>query len=475
MRMRTEQDSLGTKHLPDNAYYGINTVRAAENFPISGIKAHPLLIKAYALLKCACAQSNADLNLLPPKIARAIINAGKEIAAGKMNDQFIVDVFQAGAGTSLNMNMNEVIANCALELMGKKKGDYAFIHPNDHVNMAQSTNDTFPTAMRVALLFKLAEFLPELTRLAKTFLEKGKEFESIIKAGRTHLQDAVPIRLGQEFAAYGKTLQKCECDIKRNANDLLEIGIGGTAVGTGINTHPAYRGLVLKHLRVLTKLPLKNTASMVEIMQSQLAISHISSALKNTAVELIRIANDLRLLSSGPSTGLGEIALPPVQQGSSIMPGKINPSILECATMACMHVIGADHAVSLAVLSGQLELNVFMPLMAYEILHSLDILHETLSMMNNKCIKGITACEETCTSYVMQSTGIITALNPLIGYEKAGEIAKEFAASKKPIKEIILAKKILTEQQLHTLLDPHMLTKPNLVSRSYAHKNKNKT
>ena len=322
---------------------------------------------------------------------------------------------------------------------------------------------------------KLNKFLPELTRLAKTFSQKGKAFNRIIKAGRTHLQDAVPIRLGQEFTAYGKTLQKCERDIKRNANDLLEIGIGGTAVGTGMNTHPAYRALALKHLRMRTQLPLKNTADMVEIMQSQAAIAHLSSALKNTALELIRIANDLRLLSSGPHTGLGEITLPPVQQGSSIMPGKINPSILECATMACMHVIGADHAVSLAVLSGQLELNVFMPLMAYELLHSLDLLQNTLTMMNHKCVKGISAREAVCSSYVMKSMGIIAALNPLIGYEKAGEIAKEFVATKKSIKEIVLDKKILTAQQLVTILDPKTLTMPNLSSQSHANKNQNKT
>ena len=358
--------------------------------------------------------------------------------------------------------------------MGKKKGDYAFIHPNDHVNMAQSSNDTFPTAMRVAVLLKLNKFLPELTRLAKTFSQKGKAFNRIIKAGRTHLQDAVPIRLGQEFTAYGKTLQKCERDIKRNANDLLEIGIGGTAVGTGMNTHPAYRGLALKHLRALTGLKLKNTDDMVEIMQSQMGLAHVSSALKNTALELIRIANDLRLLSSGPHTGLGEITLPPVQQGSSIMPGKINPSILECATMTCMHVIGADHAVSLAVLSGQLELNVFMPLMAYELLHSLDLLQNTLTMMGRKCVKGISAREAVCSSYVMKSMGIIAALNPLIGYEKEGEIAKEFAATKKSITEIVLGKKILTAQQLTTILDPKTLTMPNLSSRSHANKNQNK-
>ena len=457
--MRTEKDLLGTRQIPHNAYFGIHTKRAVENFPISGLLAHPILIRAYGFIKQAAALSNASLGLLDKNKAEAIINASKEVALGKFNNQFVVDVFQAGAGTSFHMNVNEVIANRALELLGHKKGDYRKLHPNDDVNMAQSTNDTFPTAMRIAILLKLKDFAPALSKLSRTFHKKGMDFNTIIKTARTHLQDAVPIRLGQEFDAYGRTLEKCLNDILRSAEDLQEIGIGGTAAGTGINAHPRYARLVVQKLRVLTKLQkLKLSSNLIEIMQSQQAISHFSSTLKNCAVEINRIANDLRLLASGPNTGLKEITLPSVQAGSSIMPGKINPSILECATMVCMHVQGADYAVSLAVSAGQLNLNVCMPLMAYELLFSLDIFQNAITIMDEKCVRGITADKKRCNDYAMSSPSVITALSPIIGYEKSAEIAKEFTKTGKSINDIILDKKILTQKKVNELMCVKKLT-----------------
>ena len=470
MSFRIEKDSLGEKKVPKDAYFGIQTLRAVENFPISNLKADPILIKAYAILKKACALANAELKLLTAKKAKAIIKATDEVISEKFNDQFLVDVFQAGAGTSFNMNVNEVIANRANEILGYEKGSYREINPNDDVNMAQSTNDTFPTATRLAILLKLQNFYQALQKLSKTFKAKGKTFDKIIKSARTHLQDAVPIRLGQEFTAYGTTLQKCLKDIQKNADDLTELGIGGTAAGTGINTHPKYRFLVVKYLRSMPLqthyhafAKLKNSQDLIEIMQSQQAINHISSSIKNLAVELYRISSDLRLLASGPNTGFAEINLPAVQPGSSIMPGKVNPSILECMNQVCCHVIGADQSINLAVLSGQLDLNVYMPLMAYEILNSIEILNNAIQMVEEKCIKGITANQKICEKYIMQSPSLVTALNPIIGYAASAEIAKEFIKTGKPIKEIILKKGILTEKQLEKILDVKKLTEPTLI------------
>lgn len=460
--MRIEKDSLGEIHVPKDAYYGIQTMRAVENFPISGIKADPIFIKAYALLKKSCCVANAELKLISKKLSKAIIKASEEVIAGQFDGQFIVDVFQAGAGTSFNMNINEVIANRANEILGHPKGSYQEINPNDHVNMAQSTNDTFPTAMRLAILLKLKDFYPRLKTLSKSFAFKGKQFDIIIKSGRTHLQDAVPIRLGQEFTAYSISLEKCLKDIERNANDLLELGIGGTAAGTGLNTHPKYRILVVKELKKLSKLMLTNSQHLPEIMQSQQAISHVSSSIKNLALELYRISSDLRLLSSGPNTGLGEINLPAVQPGSSIMPGKVNPSILECVNQVCCHIVGLDQAVSMAVASGQMELNVYMPLMVYEVLEMIELMTNTLTMMNDKCIKAVSANKTICENYIMQSPSLVTVLNPIIGYSKAAEIAKEFIQTGKPIKDIVLQKGILTEKQWNKIMDTKKLTEPGI-------------
>ncbi len=460
--MRIEKDSLGEKKVPKIAYYGIQTIRAIENFPISGIKADKIFIKSYVILKKACCLANEELKLLPNKKASAIKKACDEIINGKFDNEFPVDVFQAGAGTSFNMNMNEVIANRAEEILKGKKGEYKIINPNDDVNMAQSTNDTFPTAMRIAILMKLQDFEIAINNLAKSLLKKGKEFDHIIKSGRTHLQDAVPIRLGQEFTAYGLTIEKCLKNIQRNSEYLKELGIGGTAAGTGINTHPQYRKLVVKYLHKETKIKFTNSANLIESMQSQKELNFISSAIKNLAIEIYRIASDLRLLASGPNTGFAEILLPAVQPGSSIMPGKINPSILECVNMVCLKIIGSDHTVSLAVASGQMELNVYMPLMIYETLNSLEIFKNTINIMNEKCITGITADKEKCENYAIKSPSILTALNPIIGYAKTAEVVKEFIKNGKSIKEIILEKSILTEKQLEKVLDPKRLTKPGI-------------
>lgn len=456
--MRTETDSLGEMKIPDNVYYGIQTLRALQNFQISGITNHPLLTKAYAILKLACCQANTDLKLLDSKKSKAISKALDEIISGKFDDQFKIDIFQAGAGTSFNMNINEVTANRALEILKKQKGDYKTLNPNDDVNMAQSTNDTFPSAMRIAIILKLHEIYPVIANLSKTFRSKAKTFSKIIKSARTHLQDAVPITLGQEFESYAVTIEKSLTNLKINEQFLYELGIGGSAAGTGINTHPKYAKLVTNNLKKLTKIPFKTSANLIEAMQSQKEINYISGSIKNLAIELNKISNDLRLLASGPKTGFAEIILPSAQPGSSIMPGKVNPSILECMNMICMHVIGADLSVNFAVQNGQLNLNVFMPLMAYEILNSIEILQNGIKMMDEKCIKGTEANKEICEKYAMSSPSIITALNPIIGYTKAAEIVKEALKTGQTIKEIILAKKLLSEKELNRILDPKKLT-----------------
>ncbi|MCI0656838.1 MAG: aspartate ammonia-lyase, partial [Acidobacteria bacterium] len=422
---RIEKDSLGEKEVPATAYYGVQTARALENFPISGLRAHPALITAHATIKKAAALTNRELGNLDSRIAEAIVQASQEVIEGKLRDQFVVDVFQAGAGVSFNMNCNEVIANRAIEILGGSRGDYKVVHPNDHVNMAQSTNDTFPTSMRLSSLIMIRELDPVLQRLEGTFATKGQEFDSIIKSGRTHLQDAVPVRLGQEFAAYAATLLRCRARILLCRETLSELGIGGTAAGTGINTHPEYRTRMVAHLSHLTGFSLKLSPDLREAMQSQLPLSEISSALKMLALELVRIANDLRLLSSGPRTGFAEIQLPAVQPGSSIMPGKVNPVMPEVLNMVAFQVVGNDLTVALAVQAGQLELNVMMPAMIYNVLQSMEILKNTLEVFRSRCVEGITADAARCEHYALNSVGIATALNRHIGYAAAAEVAKE--------------------------------------------------
>jgi len=457
---RTEKDSLGTREIAGDRYYGIQTTRAVENFPISGIRAHPTLIRAFGMVKQAAAEANQHLGLIDSKIADAIIQAAKEVQEGKWNSEFVVDVFQAGAGVSFHMNTNELIANRAVEILGGELGDYSKVHPNDHVNYGQSTNDVFPTGMRLATLLELENLYPVLDSLIGALEKKGKEFHAILKSGRTHMQDAVPMRLGQEFSAYAGAVRRAKDAIRSSAELLRELGLGGSAVGTGINTHPDYRGKAIKSLARISGQTLTPVDDMRYAMESNLAMAAVSSALRNLALEVIRISNDLRLLSSGPNTGFAEINLPALQPGSSIMPGKINPVIPELAAMVSFQVVGNDVAVAMAVQAGQLELNVMMPIMAYSVLQSITILTNMLRQFTEKCIAGITANENRCNFYVQATVSLATALNPYIGYAKAAEVAKESVVRGHSIIDIVREKKLLTEEQIREILDPARMTEP---------------
>jgi len=457
---REEKDSLGPKQIPANVYYGIQTARAVENYPISGMRAHPTLIRAFGMVKEAAAEANRDLGLIEKPIADAIIQAAKEVQQGRWNNEFVVDVFQAGAGVSFHMNTNEVIANRAVEILGGKLGDYSKVHHNDHVNYGQSTNDVFPTGMRLATLLELESLYPVLDSLVAALNKKGKEFHDILKSGRTHMQDAVPMRLGQEFAAYAGAIARAAEAIRSSANLLRELGLGGSAVGTGINTHPDYREKAIQNLARISGQKLTPVDDMRYAMQSNLAMAAVSSSLRNLALEIIRISNDLRLLASGPNTGFAEINLPALQPGSSIMPGKINPVIPELAAMVSFQVVGNDVAVALAVQAGQLELNVMMPTMAYSVLQSITISTNMLRQFTDKCIAGITANEKRCNFYVQATVSLATALNPYIGYAKAAEIAKEAVASGRSIIEIAREKKLLSEKEIGEILDPARMTEP---------------
>ena len=466
MQTRTEHDSLGDVQVPAHAYYGAQTARAVANYPISGIRAHRVLIKAYGLLKQACAETNLYLKMIPPRVGRAVVRAAADVAAGRLDDHFVVDVYQAGAGVSFHMNVNEVIANRAIwYLTGKrpgKLGQYSIVHPNDHVNFGQSTNDTFPTAMRLASLLLLEEFYPALQELETAFRKKGREFDKIIKSGRTHLQDAVPVRLGQEFAAYAVALEQLRKHIRQNAEPLADLGIGGSAVGTGLNAHPRYPRLVVKRLSALTGLRLHPAADLRAAMQSQFPLASVSGGLRNLALELIRIGNDLRLLTSGPLTGFNEIVLPALQPGSSIMPGKVNPVMGELLDMVAFQVVGCDTVVALAVQAGQLELNVMMPAMIWNVLHATEILKNTCHVVATRCIEGIRANREVCERYAYLSPSIATALNPVIGYSRAAEVVKKSLKTGKTIPEVCLEDKVLTEKELKDILDPHRMTEPGL-------------
>jgi len=454
--MRTERDTLGEVSVPDDALYGAQTQRAVENYPISGLREHPVFIRSFVLLKKAAALANRELDALDAGLADAIIAACDELLGNpyKYRPQFVVDVFQAGAGTSFNMNVNEVIANLA----NPERGTYKPVHPNDHVNMAQSTNDVFPTAIRIAtLLLLLNELMPELDRLAMALVNRGEAFADVIKSGRTHLQDAVPVTLGQEFDAYASAVARATRHLAFAASELRELGIGGTAAGTGMNAPRGYRHAVIKHLNEMTGLELVASQDLREAMQSQLPIAAVSAALRNLALELTRICNDLRLLASGPQTGFAEIILPAVQPGSSIMPGKVNPSMLECMNQLCFHIIGADTAIAFAVQAGQLELNVMMPLMAFELLFSIDILKNYLPVFVAKCIAGIEAERAQCEAYYISSPSLATALNPIIGYAKAAEIAKESAKRGTPIPTLLREKKLLSEEEIARIFTPEFL------------------
>ena len=460
--MRLEKDSLGELQVPEQAYYGVQTARAVENFPISGQRAHPDLGWATAAIKKAAALVNSELGLIRIEPARAIVQAAEEIMAGRWQDQLVVDVFQAGAGTSHHMNMNEVIANRAIEILGGQRGQYQLVHPNDHVNFGQSTNDVFPTAMRLAVLKMLPPFVSALDLLAAAFKELGKKFEHVIKSGRTHLQDAVPVTVGQEFAAYGKSLEKARIAIEQAAQEFKVLGIGGSAAGTGLNSDPRYRFRMVEVLSDLVGDELKAGDDLFEAMQSMRPFSAFSGALRSLALELIRIANDLRLLSSGPATGLDEIVLPPVQPGSSIMPGKVNPVMAEMLNMVCFQVIGHDTTVAMAVQAGQLELNVMMPVIIHNILSSLRILTSSLAVFHQRCVAGITVNEERCQYYFANSLGLATVLNVIIGYDRAAQVMKEALRDKKSVLQVIADKKILSEAEINELFSAEQLTRPGV-------------
>jgi len=462
-RFRIEKDFLGEKKIPADAYYGVQTSRAVENFPISGMRAYPVFIRAMAYIKKAAATANAKAGRLPKNKARAIERAADEVIAGRFDDQFVVDVYQAGAGTSFHMNMNEVIANRAEEILGGKKGRYLKVHPNDHVNLGQSTNDVFPTAMRLAALMLLGDLIPALKNLQRAFEVKSRQFKNIVKSGRTHLQDATPVTLGQELSGYAQAIRHSREFIEKSADMLNDLGIGGSAVGTGVMTHRGYSTEVVRILRMLTGLKkLRLSKNLFEAMQSNAPLSAVSSALKVLALELIRIANDLRLLSSGPRTGLGEIKLPAVQPGSSIMPGKVNPVICEMVNMVCFQVLGNDLTVATAVQAGQLELNVMMPVISHNLLHSIMILTNAAGVLTEKCVKGIKPNRKTCRKFAEASVGMATLLRPILGYHKAAELALESQATGKLIGELAVEKGLLTPGQYNKLLKAESLNPENL-------------
>jgi aspartate ammonia-lyase len=457
MKTRVEIDPLGKKAIPENAYYGIQTLRATENFPVSGIKAPEVFIKAYVLVKKAAASANAQVGCLDEERKQAIVQACDEVLAGKLLDHFVVDVFQAGAGTSFNMNVNEVLANRALEILGKKKGDYKSVSPNDHVNMGQSTNDTFPTAIHVAVLTALQPLLKELDLLAEAFEKIGRKHRTTVKSGRTHLQDAVPVTIGQEFSAYASALRNAAGQLRERQKNLYKLALGGTAAGTGANAHPRYKRIAIAELQKMTGFPLKPARNTFEALQSCRPVQTVSSAIKELALELIRVANDLRLLSSGPTTGLAEVALPPVQPGSSIMPGKVNPVMAECLDMVAFQVVGNDLTVSLAVQAGQLDLNVMTPVIMYNVLFSIQILTNYLPVFRRKCVEGIAVNEKRCAQYLEKNPALATFLSPYIGYLEAAKIAKQALEQGRSVKEVALEKGLLKPEELEKILDPKRL------------------
>ena len=457
--MRVEEDSLGTREVPDEAYYGIQTLRAVENFPVSGLLPSPHLVRSYALLKEACARANAELGAIDEPRAKAIRQAAREIADGRFRDQFRVDVFQAGAGTSLHMNVNEVIANRALEIMGLPRGRYSELSPNDHVNRGQSTNDTFPSASQVAVLFALHDLRAAVGALSSSLRRKGAEFARIPKAGRTHLKDAMPVTLGAEFTAYASALDHVLETMPSVERALAELPLGGSAVGSGINSKPGFRNLSVRYYAELAKLPLTPARDPFESMQSRWPLGAASGFVRALAAELVRIANDLRLLSSGPATGFDEIRLPEIQPGSSIMPGKVNPSAAECLDMVAFHVLGADQATVLAIQAGQLEINVMMPLATHEILESARLLTNYLPVFARTCVDGITPHLPSMERFLMESTALATILTPRFGYLKVAELIHEVQRTGRPIAEILVREKLLTAEEVAALLGPDALLK----------------
>ncbi|MFI5385825.1 MAG: lyase family protein [Fimbriimonadales bacterium] len=513
MEYRIERDSLGEVQVPAGAYWGSQAERSRNLFQISGLTEHPRMIDAYILLKKACTEANTELGLLDKEIGGAIILAANEILAGSpycypgvqsqkskvesrklkvespesivaspkskteslkselrtptsklqtLRDQFPVDVFHMGAGTSFNMNCNEVLANRAEEILGGKLGEYRRVNPNDHPNYGQSTNDTFPSGMRIMARLMLVDLLKAVDELIEAFAAKGEEFDHILKSGRTHLQDAVPIRLGQEFAAYAAALAKAKTRLQAAAHELEELGIGGSAAGTGLNTHPKYRFIVIEKLNKATGLQFRTSPDMREAMQSNFAMATLAAGLRIFCLELTRISNDLRLLCSGPLTGIAEIILPAVQPGSSIMPGKVNPSMAENLNIVLYQVLGQCHTIDMCVQAGQLELNVMMPGMAFAAQFSLKILTNTLRTFTENCVRGIKADEERCRHYAETSPSLATALNPIIGYQKSAEVVKRALKEKRSIPDVVREMGLVDEETLRKALDPALLTEPGI-------------
>lgn len=458
---RTERDALGPIRVPKDAYYGSFTVRAKQNFQISGIQADPTFRKALSHIKIAAAQTNAQLGELQKKHATAIIKAAKEFIAGKFDGQYTLDVFQAGAGTPFNMNINEILANRANELLGGKKGDYKPITPNNHVNWGQSSNDTIPTAIRLAALMKIQKLLPEVKQLSQSFFKKGRQFKEILKVGRTHFQDAVPITLGQEFDAYGAAIQRSHDIIKEAFDHLKEIAIGGTALGTGITTHPKFRPLMVKNLSKLSGFGLKATKYPMELSANMNAFSLASGSMRYLANDYIRISKDLRVLASGPAGGINEIELPEVEPGSSIMPGKVNPSIPECTTMIALQVMGNDHAINTSVQHSELELNVMTPLILLNLLWSIEIITNGTTMFRTLCIDGIKANKEHCTELLDKSLSMATGLSPYLGYKVTAQLVNEALKKKQTLKKTLQSKQFMSDTELNKVLSPKKLTMPS--------------
>jgi fumarate hydratase class II len=472
---RIEKDSLGELRVPANALYAAQTQRAVENFPISGLKQYRAFIWGMAVIKRAAAEVNFELGLFADRkagdkvvtgeqIARSIMQAAEEVMEGKWDDQFVVDPFQAGAGTSHNMNTNEVIANRANLLLGFALDDpQKPVHPNDHVNMAQSTNDTIPTAIRLGCLWRLDELTSVLDDLAEAFANKAREFDDIVKSGRTHLQDAVPIRMGQEFGAYARAIERNTDKIVEAAKGLRRLGIGGTANGSGLNAHPEYHRRMVAKLEELTGLELETCDNLFEAMQSMQDAVHFSGAMRTLAQDITRIANDLRLLCSGPATGLAEITMPAVQPGSSIMPGKINPSIAEMVNQTMYHVMGNDLTVMLCGQAGQLELNVMMPIMGYNLFQMMDITINSLRVLKERAIDGLVANREKAEGWLAKNAILVTALNPVIGYLKGAEVAKEAMATGRTIREVVIEKGYLSPEEADRLLDVRRMTEGGIL------------
>lgn len=463
-QVRLEKDFLGTKEVPADALYGIQTLRAVENFPITGYRIHPELIRAIVMVKKAAALANMEIEQLTPSLGKAIVQAADEILSGKYMDQFIVDPIQGGAGTSVNMNANEVLANRALEILGKEKGDYFQLSPNSHVNMAQSTNDAFPTAIHIATLKMIDKLLDTMKSLVQAFEKKAEKLDHVIKMGRTHLQDGVPIRLGQEFLAYHKVLSRDIKRIEKTKDNLYEVNLGATAVGTGLNADPRYIRLAVEYLAEISDYPLVSAENLVDATQNTDAYTEVSAALKICMINMSKIANDLRLMASGPRTGLNEINLPARQPGSSIMPGKVNPVMCEVVNQVAFQVIGNDHTISLASEAGQLELNVMEPVLVFNLLQSLEIMNNVFPVFQKYCLEGIEANIEVCREYVEKSVGIITALNPHLGYETSARIAREAITTGKSVRELCLAYDVLSEEELDQFLDPVQMTTPGIVT-----------